>query len=29
MAQAGGTQPARLPEALESVPSWVKERMQA
>jgi alanyl-tRNA synthetase len=29
MAQAGGTQPAKLPEALESVQSWVKERMQA
>ncbi|HEX7812124.1 MAG TPA: alanine--tRNA ligase, partial [Burkholderiales bacterium] len=25
MAQAGGTQPAKLPEALESVVSWVKE----
>jgi alanyl-tRNA synthetase len=29
MAQAGGSQPAKLPEALESVTSWVKERMQA
>ena len=28
MAQAGGTQPGKLPEALDSVISWVKERMQ-
>jgi alanyl-tRNA synthetase len=28
MAQAGGTQPGKLPAALESVASWVKERMQ-
>ena len=28
MAQAGGTQPGKLPEALDSVVSWVKERMQ-
>ena len=29
MAQAGGTQPENLPEALASVESWVKKRMQA
>jgi len=29
MAQAGGTQPGNLPEALASVELWVKERMQA
>ena len=27
MAQAGGTQPEKLPDALDSVVSWVKERM--
>jgi alanyl-tRNA synthetase len=27
MAQAGGTQPAKLPEALASVAEWVKQRM--
>jgi alanyl-tRNA synthetase len=27
MAQAGGTEPAKLPQALESVAEWVKQRM--
>jgi len=27
MAQAGGNQPANLPKALESVPSWVKDKL--
>jgi alanyl-tRNA synthetase len=27
MAQAGGTQPGKLPEALKSVPAWVQERI--
>jgi len=27
LAQAGGTDPARLPEALQSVSSWVRERL--
>ena len=27
MAQAGGTEPAKLPHALESVKSWVEQRM--
>jgi alanyl-tRNA synthetase len=27
MAQAGGTEPAKLPAALQSVPSWVAERL--
>jgi hypothetical protein len=28
MAQAGGTDPAKLPEALGSVRSWVEQRLQ-
>jgi len=27
MAQAGGTDPSKLTEALKSVPSWVKSRL--
>ncbi|WP_290647810.1 alanine--tRNA ligase [Aquisalimonas sp.] len=27
MAQAGGTQPERLPDAMKSVPEWVRERL--
>ena len=27
MAQAGGTDPSKLPEALQSVPSWVQSRL--
>jgi alanyl-tRNA synthetase len=27
MAQAGGTDPAKLPAALQSVPAWVRERL--
>jgi alanyl-tRNA synthetase len=27
MAQAGGTEPAKLPQALESVAEWVKQRV--
>jgi alanyl-tRNA synthetase len=27
MAQAGGTEPAKLPNALESVKHWVEERV--
>ena len=29
LAQAGGTQPAQLPAALESVQAWVRERVGA
>ena len=29
MAQAGGTNPAALPDALKSVPAWVKQKVQA
>ncbi len=29
MAQAGGTDPAKLPEALASVPAWVRQRVES
>jgi alanyl-tRNA synthetase len=29
MAQAGGTEPGKLPQALASVSDWVRERMSA
>jgi len=27
MAQAGGNQPEKLPEALQAVPAWLQERL--
>ena len=29
LAQAGGTDPTRLPQALQGVEAWVRERLQA